>query len=172
MGTGNSREWYGQRQESSFGYNNQSGKKRRNFFRRLLDTTTLPIVYAGTQPITYRSSSASRPIAEPTPFYAPMQPQFLPMPYNMNAAPSFMSPQPMMMPPAPPVGPYMIPPQMQMPYVQQAQMQPAYNNMQFPGIMPGGTGPYSSPYASIPPRLITDWTRGGVISPGFLGPPI
>jgi hypothetical protein len=45
----------------------------------------------------------------------------------------------------------------------------------------GPTGPYSSPYpgaySSPYPgpsviKLSTDWTGGGKISPGFLGPPI
>lgn len=34
--------------------------------------------------------------------------------------------------------------------------------------MPGPVGVYSA----LPGRLLTDWTGGGKISPGFLGPPI
>jgi hypothetical protein len=41
-----------------------------------------------------------------------------------------------------------------------------------PAIMTGAGGVFPPPYPSVPTRLLTDWTGGGKISPGFLGPPI
>jgi hypothetical protein len=58
------------------------------------------------------------------------------------------------------------------PYVQQAQVQPVYNNIGYPNSIPGGNAYYPLLYPSTPGRLVTDWTGGGKISPGFLGPPI
>jgi hypothetical protein len=175
MGIGNSQEWSGQQQKrrpSPYGYGNQSGKKKkRGFFRRRKPALT-------TQPGT------SRPLYGPCPSgpryaYSPVQPIPSPFSYNNYAAPSYMPSQHMMMMMQPQrVPPFMGPPPsmgmpMTPPYVQQPPLQPAYNyNIGASAPMPGGTRFYPSSYPSAPMRLMTDWTGGGKISPGFLGPPI
>jgi hypothetical protein len=65
-----------------------------------------------------------------------------------------------------------------MSYVQQQpQAAPYYGDVNYysapvsTGIS-GPVGPYSSPYQAANAKLSTDWTGGGKISPGFLGPPI
>jgi hypothetical protein len=90
------------------------------------------------------------------------------MAYNNYSAPAQVPPQYMMM--MPPNVPSSYP---STPYAQQAPIQPVYNNIGYPGSIPGGNAYYPQMYPSAAPaRLITDWTGGGKISPGFLGPPI
>lgn len=75
-----------------------------------------------------------------------------------------------------PYSPYAMRTPYSTPYVQQQpQVQPVYNTgVSAPPVSTGMTGqniPYSSPYNAASVK-ITDWTGGGKISPGFLGPPI
>jgi len=188
MGIGNSREPYGQRprrRSRSPRFGNLGGKNnRRGYFRRRRSSpTTETVLPAATIPISYQPLYGSYYANRQLPVYMPFQPissPFLPLSYNNYSAPSNIPPQYMMMPqqrvaPSMPT-PYMSPP-ISMPYVQQPQMQPAYNNIggvpaPVPAGMPIGTGVYPPSYPSAPVRLITDWTGGGKISPGFLGPPI
>ena len=175
MGIGKSREWYGQQQEkpsSTTGYGTTGVKKRRRGFfqRRRLFSTTVPITPTNTPSCPYGRSYGSQPAFTPMAVYSPMQSPYLPVPYNANSAPSYIPPRPMMMLPPQRVAPYMAP--MSSPYAQPAPMQPVYNNMQPPGPMPGAAAFYPPSYPPAPARFITDWTGGGKISPGFLGPPI
>jgi hypothetical protein len=124
-----------------------------------------------------------QPIPQSQPMMVPPQqvPLFQPgmMPQQVP------QPRPMMMPhQVPPYmySPYMYPPPsmgmpVSSPYVQQQpQVQPIYNNIG--GSAPVSTGmtgpaaPYPSSYQRTFGKLSTDWTGGGKISPGFLGPPI
>lgn len=112
------------------------------------------------------------------------QPQFQPLYYNNYSPPSYMPVQPMMMmpprppPPSQPMPQFMYPSSpptgmpMPPPYVPQSVYSPVAPPAAAPTNSYGGTGYYSSSYPSAPGRLLTDWTGGGVISPGFLGPPI
>ncbi|CAF0743872.1 unnamed protein product [Adineta ricciae] len=197
MGIGSSRKWslhHGEKPSFGAQRSPSEEKHRGSFFRRRRSiptaSTTLPTMV---QPISrralYGSYSGMRPIA---PAYSPMQPMspsFLPMRYNNYSSPSYAQPQPMMMQaqraaPAMPASYMALPsPSMSTPYIQPAQVpiqqapvQPAYSTVpvqpQIPGSMSGGTGSYPLSYPSQPGRLLTDWTGGGKISPGFLGPPI
>ncbi|CAF0832168.1 unnamed protein product [Adineta ricciae] len=62
------------------------------------------------------------------------------------------------------------------PVPQQPQVAPMYNNIgaSVPAAvgLSGPVGPFSSPNRLVGPNLGTDWTGGGKISPGFLGPPL
>ncbi|CAF0932338.1 unnamed protein product [Adineta ricciae] len=62
------------------------------------------------------------------------------------------------------------------PVPQQPQVAPMYNNIgaSVPAAvgLSGPIGPFSAPNRPIGPNLGTDWTGGGKISPGFLGPPL
>jgi hypothetical protein len=56
-------------------------------------------------------------------------------------------------------------------------MQPVYSYIPLPSpIQPGSTAipmrPYRAYYSTANRNLTTDWTGGGMISPGFLGPPL
>ena len=86
-----------------------------------------------------------------------------PVRYNnyFPSRPYFPSPQPMMMMmlPGGQMQPFGIP--SASPNVAPTYMQPA-----LPMVAPVSAPP------SYPGRLLTDWTGGGKISPGFLGPPI
>jgi len=186
MGIGNSQEWFGQRKRKRSsspraGLLGKRNYRRGNFRRRRSPSPTIqPSLPDFTLPVSYQPLYGSYPGNRPFPTYIPLQPMsspFLPISYNNYPVPSNMPPQYMMMQPqrmAPPMPvPYMgLPPPMSTPYGQQAQMQPVYNNIGVPASMPGGTGFYPPSYPSAPARLITDWTGGGQISPGFLGPPI
>ncbi|CAF3677432.1 unnamed protein product [Rotaria sp. Silwood1] len=193
MGIGNSR--------TSSGHGSSSGRRRGCFFRRNKPSPTTQINSFGTaQPVSYQRMYGVRPNTRPIPIYPPLDqpsPSFLPLSYNHYHVSSYVPPQPMMIPPrvAAPIMPpsYMVPaplpprlppppplpppiPPVSIPYVQQPQLQPIYNNIPAPVSMPMGIsgGAVLNPpsYPGAPPRLITDWTGGGAISPGFLGPPI
>ncbi len=193
MGIGNSREPYGQRprrrsrsrsRSPIFGILGGKNKRRGSFRRRRHNSTTEPVLPSATRPISYQSLYGSYYANRQFPVYPQVQPissPFLPISYNNYSAPSNIPPQYMMMLQQQRVAPFMptpyTPPPISMPYVQQPPMQPAYNNIggvpaPVPTGMPIGTGIYPPPYSSAPARLITDWTGGGKISPGFLGPPI
>jgi hypothetical protein len=174
MGIANSREWFKQRlrKQSPSPRSGRGGRnqKRRYFRRRQPTLTTLPIIPTITQPLSYQPLYAGGLI----PAYGRVQPMpspYLPISYNNYPVPSQVPPQyMMMMAPSQQVAPS---PYISPPYVQQAQIQPAaYNNIGYPGSIPGGNVYYPLSYPSAPTRLITDWTGGGKISPGFLGPPI
>ncbi|CAF1243873.1 unnamed protein product [Rotaria sordida] len=188
MGIGNSQT--SQRHQSS-GHGTSNGKKqKKRFFRRNKSSPTrdfnLPSVI---QPASYQRLFGTRRGTRPIPIYPPLEqpsPSFLPISYNNFRVSSYMPPQPMMMLP-PRVTPfmpasYMAPapspqPPISIPYIQQPQIQPIYNNMAAaPTSMPMGisAGAILNPplYPGAPARFITDWTGGGAISPGFLGPPI
>ena len=90
-----------------------------------------------------------------------------PVRYNnyFPTGPFYPSPQPMMMMlPGPragvPMQPFVMPPP-------SPNMMPHYVQPAAPVVAPAGVPP-----PSFPGRLLTDWTAGGKISPGFLGPPI
>jgi hypothetical protein len=188
MGIGHSRERYGQRREEPGSINPRERKYKRGVFRRrrhipTISTTSLTV----TQPSLFRFSHGAYGSPLPVSAYPaiqPILPPFLPISYNHYPAPSYMSPQYMM--PLPKVAPsmpapFIASPPISMPYMQPAQIQPvpfqpSYNNIGVPASMPmgmsGGPGFYPSSYPPAPARLITDWTGGGQISPGFLGPPI
>ncbi|CAF0794992.1 unnamed protein product [Adineta steineri] len=197
MGLGNSRKWYVHQSEKPSSFARHSGpggeKHRPSIFRRRRSITTAPAaIPTMVQPMArralYGSYSAMRPMPQMSQMpqtYTPMQqmsPSYMPIRYNNYASPSYIQPQPMMMQqqraaPAMPQSYMALPsPSMSTPYMQQPQIQPAYNNAQaqapLPASMSGGTGSYPLSYPSQPGRLITDWTGGGKISPGFLGPPI
>jgi hypothetical protein len=116
----------------------------------------------------------SQPILMPQPMMMPQQvPQFQPMAMPQQVSPSVFSPYIS--------SPYSTGVPFSTPYSQQQpQVGPVYNNpgvsARLPTGMIGQSTPYSSPYP--PPyqganvQLSTDWTGGGKISPGFLGPPI
>ena len=176
MGIGNSRAWFGlqrKRQPPPPPVYARGGRHRkRGFFRlRTPSVTTIPISSTVTQPVSYQPLYSYNYPFRVAPAYGRLQPMpspYLPIAYNNYPAP----PQYMMMqsPPPPQVAPVAPPPYMSppisTPYV--PQVQPIYNNPGYPGAIPAG----SLYYPSAPARLITDWTGGGKISPGFLGPPL
>lgn len=148
-------------------------------------------VYPGYMPIPYNNyavpsyMSPRQPMMIPQQQYQPMvMPQSQPM--MMQQPILIPQPQPMPIPQqvlSPMFSPYMSSPYsmgapLSTPYVQQQpQMQPVYNNIGVSAPVSTGrigpTGPYSSPYPGPSViKLSTDWTGGGKISPGFLGPPI
>lgn len=124
-------------------------------------------------------------IPQPNPMMMPQQvppmfPPYGPSPYPMSVPP-YMQQSPQMQPYynnarafGPVSSPYMQP---------RPQTVPILNNI---GVVAPVSTPYFQPQAPSvavptnipnpmptgPSRVITDWTRGGVISPGFLGPPI
>ncbi|CAF3350171.1 unnamed protein product [Rotaria socialis] len=194
MGIANSRELHGNRQgrpSPYFGSSNQGENRyRRYFFRRRMPNTTI----SPTLPNVAQSNSnqflyGTRPGMSPMPVYAPLPPlpsRLPPMSYNNFPVASYMPQQPMMVLPqrvAPMMStPYMNPvspssPPISTLYMPHAQaQQPFFNNMVRPASVPM-TVPagvlFSPPLNSVAPmRLLTDWTGGGQISPGFLGPPI
>ena len=130
-------------------------RRKRGYIRaRKPATTALPLVPTITQPF----YTFNYPFAA-IPGYGrvrPMPSPYLPISYNNYPIPS----------------PYLMmrPPQLSAsPYGAQMPIQPVYNNPAFASPAPVGN-PY---YPSVPPaRLLTDWTGGGKISPGFLGPPL
>ena len=126
------------------------------FRRRKPSLTTLPILPTVTQPLTHQPLYATNYPFGRGPVYGRVQPMpssYSPIVYNNY-----------------PVSPYMMmaAPYTPPPYLQPPQIQPAYNNIGYPG----GSPYYPSPYPPAPARLLTDWTGGGKISPGFLGPPL
>jgi hypothetical protein len=137
-----------------------------------------------------------QPFMLPQQVQQPMFPPYMSSPYSAGVPPP--PPYIRQQPPPPPYIQQQPPPQMQpyynnvgayapmsTPYAQpQPQIQPAYNNV---GVSAPISMPYIQPpsapiapsvpspvrqYGTTSARVITDWTRGGVISPGFLGPPI
>ena len=160
-------------------------RQRRSFFRARLPTTTnLSLVPLVSHHHLRRTLNSSNFGFGPTYSYAPM-PMYSPMQYNSYLPNGYMSPQSMLMPPPQRIAPAMpgqyampsLPPsagmQMLSPYLpqqqpMQMQIPPAYNNYAAPAPVPAGR----NLYPSAPARLMTDWTGGGIISPGFLGPPI
>jgi hypothetical protein len=105
------------------------------------------------------------------PFAMPQQvPQYQPMQMPQQVSPSMFSPYMS--------SPYSMGIPLSTPYAQQQpQVQPNYSNIggvstpAFTG-MTGINTPYSFPRQATTIKLFTDWTGGGKISPGFLGPPI
>ncbi len=186
MGIGNSRQRYGQRPRKR-SLSPRRRYSRRNYLRRRSSQITETIFPSVTLPISYQPLYGSYYGNGQFPIYAPLQPIPPVLPINYSA-PLQVPPQYMMAQPQrvaqPMSAPYMapLPPPphsspMSMPYVQQPQIQPAYNNIggipaSMPVNIPVAIGPYPASYPSPPGRLITDWTAGGQISPGFLGPPI
>ncbi|CAF1074465.1 unnamed protein product [Rotaria magnacalcarata] len=198
MGIANSRELHGNRQRRSspcFESSNQGENRyRRYFFRRRMPSTTISptlpnVAQSNSNQFLYgaRSGMSSIPVYAPLP---PLSSRLPPMSYNNFPVASYMPQQPMMVLPqrvAPMMStPYMNPvspssPPMPTLYMPQAQaqaqaQQPFFNNMVRPAFMPmtvPGGALFSPPLNSVAPmRLLTDWTGGGQISPGFLGPPI
>lgn len=192
MGIANSREPYGLRPRRGSpspgrgifgGRNNRRGQVR----RRRSSVTTQAILPFGTVPISHQNLYGPYYGNRQGPIYSPFNPMsspYLPISYNNYSAPQYIPPQ-YMMPQQQRIAPYMSPPalppppppSMPTPYVQQPQIQPIYNNIggyPVPASMGAlvGTGLYPPSYPSAPVRILTDWTAGGQISPGFLGPPI
>jgi len=147
-----------------------------------------PSIYPGYMPISY-NNYAIPPYALPNqPYMIPlqqMQPMAMPQSQPMMMPQFVPQSQPMIIPQqvaAPMFSPYVSSPYstgmpMSMPYAQQQpQMRPYFNNVNYSVPvstgMTGPIGPYSSPYQAENVKLSTDWTGGGKISPGFLGPPI
>ncbi len=164
MGIGNSREWRGQRPRRRSPPSRAGQYQKRRYFRRRQPTpTTVPTI---TQSLSYQPLFAGGLF----PSYGRIQPissPYLPIAYNNYSIPAQVPPQYMMM-----MSPNIPSPYVSNPYVQQAQVQPVYNNIGYPNSIPGGNAYYPLLYPSTPGRLVTDWTGGGKISPGFLGPPI
>lgn len=150
--------------------------------------------YPGYIPMSYNNYAMPPYAFSRQPYMMPSQ-QFQPMPMQQSMPviipPPFMMPQtaawppPMAMPQqrAPPMysaypsSPYSMGVPMSTPYVQQApQIFSNYNNIGASAPISTGmvtpAAPYSSPYQATGAKLSTDWTGGGKISPGFLGPPI
>ena len=150
---------------------------------------SLPPYYNRQVPFAYYP--AQQPFFVPPRAYQPMMmPQQIPVPPAMIIPQPAVRPQPMMMPQS------IVPPQMyMMPQQTPAQApifssptrmaQPAwagyappvqsfYNNIpaSIPAQVSMPAGSYRSPYSVATRNLFTDWTGGGIISPGFLGPPI
>ena len=97
-------------------------------------------------------------------------------PMMMPTGPPMMMPQQAAPPPPPMVPPYMYaaaPPPAAPQWIRYPQAPPAYN---FNNAAPTGMAAPAQAYRPLNPlgsvNLLTDWTGGGVISPGFLGPPI
>ncbi len=135
-------------------------------------------LYSGYMPSPYNNYPALPYAALRQPFFIPpmpiLQPQPVMIPQPMAAAQQI---------PSPLYSPYISSPYatgapVSTPYVpQQSQVPPVYNvgGASVPIASMGATGPtgvYSTPYQSASRKLSTDWTGGGMISPGFLGPPI
>jgi len=111
-----------------------------------------------------------QPAVMPQPMMIPQQvPQSQPMAMPQQVSPAVFSPYIL--------SPYSTGVPFSAPYVQQQpQVRPVYNNVgvsaQVPTGMTGQNIPYSFPYQAANVQFTTDWTGGGKISPGFLGPPI
>ena len=183
MGTGNSRapaEQRARRAPASVANTVLVRKKRRRAFfsPRLSTVITQAVVPAVTQAGSRRPVRSRSPQATSTVIFGRAQPQFQPFYYNNYSPPSYMPPQPMMMmspprlPPPQAMPQYMYPssPPTGMPMSTPYMPQPVYSPVAPPATAPASY--YSSSYPTAPGRLLTDWTGGGVISPGFLGPPI
>ena len=138
---------------------------------------SLPPRYHRNIPFAYLP--AQQPIIVPPRAYPPMfVPQQIPVPPAMIIPQRVGPPPPMMMPQSagpPPM--FMMPQQVSAPPMGQSPwtgyVPPLYNNV--PASTPGQAGMTGMPARSYPAatrNLFTDWTGGGIISPGFLGPPI
>ncbi len=117
-----------------------------------------------------------------------MMQQYMQQPHNAMMPQQILQSQPYRMPQQ--LQPSMYTPYVSSPYAmstpypasyaqqqqQQPQVQPMYNNIGVsapgPAIISAPSGPYSSANRPAGPNLGTDWTGGGKISPGFLGPPL
>lgn len=132
--------------------------RKRGYFRvrKPSTTTLLPLSSTVTQPVSRQPLyNFNYPLAA-IPAYGRVQPvssPYPPMAYNNY---------PLMM-----MRPQQIAPT---PYLSPMPVQAVYNNPAFasPGPVVGNAY-YPS---AAPARLLTDWTGGGKISPGFLGPPL
>lgn len=146
-----------------------------------------PLHHHGLHPLAYAPMPAPAPISYP---------RYMPMPYNNYAmSPYAFSREPYMMPAqryqpmsmfqqassplysAYPSAPYSTGVPMSTPYVPQSTPVPFnYANMGSSAPVPMSMPIPATPYPSARPitvgKLTTDWTGGGKISPGFLGPPI
>ncbi len=158
-----------------------------------------PAVYPGYMPMSYNNyrspyyMSPYQPMMIPPQQIQPMMmPQQVPQSQPMMMPQPSMVPQPMAMPQQVPQSQPMSMPQQVSPSVffrystgvpfstpyaqQQPQVQPVYSNVGVSSSVPigmtGQSSPFSSSYPGISGTLSTDWTGGGKISPGFLGPPI
>lgn len=147
-----------------------------------------PSIYPGYMPLSYNNYGISPYALSNRPYMIPLQqipPMIVPQSQPMMMPQLVPQPQPMAMPQqaSPPMySPYLSNPYstgvpMSMPYVQQQpQVQPYYNDINYSAPvstgMGGSIGAYGSPYQAANAKLSTDWTGGGKISPGFLGPPI
>ena len=172
-------------------YDNRNGKAHESSFseRQRLISTVSSTFPAHTRLLSHQPLYGSRPLTDPIPAYVPflqIASPFLQLPYN-NFPVSLCTPHQSMMflPQIPPAmaTPYIASPvsplpssPMSMPQEQQIQGPHMYNNI---GIsnwasmgVSGATGFYPPSGLTEPARFVTDWTLGGRISPGFLGPPI
>ena len=134
------------------------------------------ISYPGHMPMLYNNYAMSpyafsrQPYMMPAQRYQPMvMPQSPPMSMFQQASSPLYS--------AYPSAPYSTGVPMSPPYVPQPTPVPFnYNNMgssaPVPMSMPSSATPYPSARPMTVGKLSTDWTGGGKISPGFLGPPI
>jgi hypothetical protein len=131
----------------------------------------LPAMMRNYPPVNYPFAPSALPLVQPPysnyptvlmhPTVSPPDPiasgAYPPMPFSTLAFPPSMAyPRPMAA--ATPAAPW---------------SQPAFNNA--PMMAPTRTGLTavpSMPFSAGPRNLPTDWTGGGVISPGFLGPPL
>ena len=116
------------------------------------------------------------PIVQPVP---PLIPQMMPSNRFVPASQPVLIPQPMPSSfypnPVPPRPSQLIEQPISTPYAQ-AQL-PVYNmapvNVPIqPTMVPRTSENYGTSYRVISQNLFTDWTGGGMISPGFLGPPL
>ncbi|CAF3581975.1 unnamed protein product [Rotaria sordida] len=181
-------------------YNNYGGHAYNNFSAYPYMPPNQPMMMPSVQPIPSMIIPPPRqfqpiippprqvqPIIPPPrpvqPIVPPQQvPQFQPiiLPQQVPEIPPMMMPQQIIPPMSPPYlsPPYsMAMPASSTPYVQQQlQAQPIINNMGVsPPISAGITNPVVPNVLSNqgrPINFFTDWTGGGKISPGFLGPPI
>lgn len=188
MGIGKSRQWFRNLNRklsaSSYQYADPPiTKYKRSFFhRKKRNSTKLTTLPLNTQTDFHQSTYGVNVFNGTMSIYTAFprsSPQYLPMNQNYLPVYSYAPQQPMMMVPPPPMtgAPYIHPSiPISTPYVPQAQVLPNYNNMINPGFMPAGSlgrpNTFPIPYSTPMGRLLTDWTRGGKISPGFLGPPI
>lgn len=181
MGRVHSRHYHENRRRRSLPTVKPNAKKENLFIRRFLrgnlsttisETTCSDVTSSESYPILPGHHS---PIGQ-SPIYSPM-PVISGNSYNNYPIVSYVPPSPMMMV-QPRISPMIPPssPSMPISYMQQLRVPPMYNIMSTPiyasAPVIGGNAldPLKYPLPSY--RLVTDWTGGGKISPGFLGPPI
>lgn len=130
---------------------------------------SMPMAYNNNYAAAYPYAPRSQPMMGPSP--QPAIPIIAPPPVPQYG--------PMVMSQLPPMSaPYSTGLALSPSYIQQApSARPAYNNnMEYSTPMPTGSGDpmasYGTPTMAKTGYFLTDWTGGGKLSPGFLGPPL